>query len=129
MSEPNKDENSGESLFEIMDGTLAELNRAKKLFLVMILSTLIVPPLAIFIMIEAFESPFEGPRRGAEGPREGIPGFSWPHGTRFVIFLLSLFWVGIGVRQYFVITKWNKRYQRYKERQQEIDRKLDDDNS
>ena len=127
MSESNKDENSGESLFEIMDGTLAELNRAKRLFLVMILSTLVVPPLAIFIMIEAFEPPFEGPRRGAEGPREGILGFVWPHGgIRLVIFILSLFWVGIGVRQYFVITKWNKRYQRYKERQKEIDRKLDE---
>ena len=35
--------------------------------------------------------------------------------ARFVPFLISLVWLGIGIRQSFVFSKWTRRYERYKE--------------
>jgi hypothetical protein len=37
-------------------------------------------------------------------------------------------WLGIGIRQWFVLSGWTK-YERYKELQKKIDEKLDYDNS
>jgi hypothetical protein len=36
-------------------------------------------------------------------------------------------WLGIGIRQWFVLSEWTKKYQRYKKLQDEVDRKLGDD--
>jgi hypothetical protein len=39
-----------------------------------------------------------------------------------------LFWLGIGIRQWFVLSKWTKKYKQYKQLQKKIDEKLDYDN-
>jgi hypothetical protein len=49
--------------------------------------------------------------------------------ARVVPFLISLIWSGIGIRQWFVLSKWTKKYERYKELQKKIDEKLDYDNA
>jgi hypothetical protein len=46
---------------------------------------------------------------------------------RIVPILISLIWLGIGIRQWFVLSKWSKKYERYKELQKRIDEKLDFD--
>ena len=46
---------------------------------------------------------------------------------QLVITIISLVWLGIGIRQWFVLSKWDKRYQQFKAKQEEIDKKLDDD--
>ena len=38
-----------------------------------------------------------------------------------------LVWIGIGIRQWFVLSKWTKKYKQYKELQKKIDEKLDYD--
>lgn len=38
-----------------------------------------------------------------------------------------LFWLGIGIRQWFVFSKWTKKYKQYKDLQNKIDEKLDYD--
>jgi hypothetical protein len=35
-------------------------------------------------------------------------------------------WLGIGIRQWFVLSKWSKKYERYKELQKMVDEKLED---
>ena len=40
---------------------------------------------------------------------------------------LPLIWLGIGIRQWIVISKWDKKYQRFKTKQADIDKKLLDD--
>jgi hypothetical protein len=45
--------------------------------------------------------------------------------ARIVPILVSLIWLGIGIRQWFVLSKWSKKYERYKELQKRIDAKLD----
>jgi hypothetical protein len=67
---------------------------------------------------------------GHEGFRFGPGGFG--HGfalARLVPILIFIVWLGIGIRQWFVLSKWTKRYERYKELQKKIDEKLDYDSS
>jgi hypothetical protein len=38
-----------------------------------------------------------------------------------------LFWLGIGIRQLFVFSKWTKKFKQYKDLQNKIDEKMDYD--
>jgi hypothetical protein len=65
-----------------------------------------------------------------EGFRFGPGGFG--HGfalVRVIPILIFIVWLEIGIRQWFVLSKWTKRYERYKELQKKIDEKLDYDSS
>jgi hypothetical protein len=42
------------------------------------------------------------------------------------VFVLA--WIVIGIRQWFVLSKWTQRYEIYKELQKKIDEKLDYNN-
>lgn len=112
-----------ENLFKLMDGVIAQLNITKKMFILMILTVMVLPPIALIISFAIIEPAFEGGQ---------FPGFV-PHRDPVAFFivrnlplLISLVWLGIGVRQWFILSKWAKRYQRYKERLRQIDKKLDD---
>ena len=124
MAEKNNDD---ENLFQIMDGIISQLNKTKKMFIIMILTLLILPPISFVITFALLGPPmFFG---GAGIHPEGFgPGF-W-HGfglARAVPILIFLIWLGIGIRQWFVLSKWTKKYERYKELQKKIDEKLDYD--
>ena len=124
MAEKN---NGDENLFQIMDGIISQLNKTKKMFIIMILTLLILPPISFVITFALLGPPmFFG---GAGMHPEGFgPGF-W-HGfglARAVPILIFLIWLGIGIRQWLVLSKWTKKYERYKELQKKIDEKLDYD--
>jgi hypothetical protein len=36
-------------------------------------------------------------------------------------------WLGFGIRQWYVLSKWTRRYERYKELQRKLGQKLDYD--
>jgi len=55
MSRSNKDH---DSIFEILDGIMFQLSKTKKMFMIMILTTLIIPPIALLVMTSTFDSPF-----------------------------------------------------------------------
>ena len=146
MSDPNKneDKNSGDNsnnknkeskdnLFQIMDGIIHQLNTTKKIFIIMILTIMIIPPLSFAITFALFGPPFPFEGGGNTimlherfGPRQFGHYFAI---ARFIPFLISLVWLGVGIRQWFVLSKWTKRYERYKELQRKIDQKLDDDDN
>ncbi len=132
MTDANKgdnDNNSRENLFKIMDGIIAQLNKTKKLFIIMILTIMIIPPIAFSLTFALFGPPF--PLDSARGPHDRSGPAFGPHIgiPRFVPFLISIVWLGIGIRQWVVLSKWTKKYERYKELQKKIDEKLDyDDN-
>ncbi len=124
MAEKN---NGDENLFQIMDGIISQLNKTKKMFIIMILTLLILPPISFVITFALLGPPmlFGGAGMHPEGFG---PGF-W-HGfglARAVPILIFLIWLGIGIRQWFVLSKWTKKYERYKELQKKIDEKLDYD--
>jgi Na+-driven multidrug efflux pump len=125
----NDNDQPKENPFQIMDGIIQQLNRTKKMFIIMILTIMIIPPIAFAVTFALLGPPF--PFHDAGGPHDRFgPGFNPAFGiARVIPFLISLIWLGIGIRQWFVLSKWTKKYERYKELQKKIDEKLDYDNA
>ena len=129
------------NLFEIIDMIVFELNRTKRMFIVMILSVMIIPPVALFLTSVVFVPPFErevGPGgrfvSPGEAPQRVVGGsphslneyFERLFSIRNVPLMISIIWFGFGIRQWFVLSKWTKRYEEYKRRRDEVDRQLDE---
>ena len=133
-TDPSKDrkkEDRNENLFEIMDGIILQLNKTKRMFILMIITILILPPISFVITFAIFGPPmfFDS---SMHHERFGFGGGGFGHGfplARTIPILIFLIWLGIGIRQWFVLSKWTKRYERYKELQKKIDEKLDYDSS
>ena len=53
-----KDKKERENIFEILDGIMFQLSKTKKMFLIMILTILIIPPAALLVMTSVVEPPF-----------------------------------------------------------------------
>lgn len=126
----SKDDKSTQNIFQIMDQIVHQLNNTKKMFLIMIVSIVVVVP-ATFIVTFALAggSSFwnDGPPWG--GPRDGGPPDSSAFAiARAIVIVFVLAWIVVGIRQWFVLSKWTQRYEIYKELQKKIDEKLDYDN-
>lgn len=143
MSKDNN--NDHKNIFEILDGIMFQLSRTKKMFMIMILTVLILPPAAILVMTTVSDSPFhqqfeerlqEKLEKGEltldeyqhfknkfenEKPRHLL------HPPQLVILIISLVWLGIGIRQWVVLSKWDKTYQQFKKEQKKTDKKFEDD--
>ena len=118
----DKDDKSSENIFKIMDGIISQLNTTKSLFIIMILSVMIITPVTFLISAAIFAPPFEMDQKtDRDGPRHHLVPI------RLIPLVVSLVWLGIGIRQWMVLSKWTKKYDRYKDLQKEIDKKLDDD--
>lgn len=122
------DNNSSNSnIFYIMDGIIDQLNRTKKLFIIMILTIMIIPPIAFMLSFSLLGPPFHSWDRSWTDDRQQDSDSNISF--RFVPLIpiiIVLVWLGIGIRQWFVLTKWDKKYKKYKELQQKIDQKLDE---
>ena len=140
----DKSDKRDENIFEILDGMMFQLSRTKKMFMVMILTTLIIPPVALLVMAATFDQPFdervemrlkERLKNGDITEQElnaikekildkGMKKKILLHPPQLLIFAISVGWLGVGIRQWIVLTKWDKKYQKFKQRQEEIDKKL-----
>ena len=140
-----KDRKERENIFEILDGIMFQLSKTKKMFLIMILTILIIPPAALLVMSSVTERPFEDQleqrlqdrldrggitqeefdniknKFGNDKPRNSL------HPPQMIIIVISLIWLGVGIRQWIVLSKWDKKYQQFKAKQKEIDKELEDD--
>ena len=148
MSKDNKKER--ENIFEILDGIMFQLSRTKKMFLIMILTTLILPPVAILTITTVYDPPYQDRFKKDLDMRlknqldsgeiteeqhnmikEKLSKRDRPNPLlqpyQLMIFIISLVWLGIGVRQWFVLSKWDKKYKQFKEEQKEIDKKFEED--
>ena len=59
MADQNKDENPNENLFKIIDGIILQINRTKKLFIIMIITVMVISPIALLISFLLFTPPIE----------------------------------------------------------------------
>ena len=127
-----KDNKRTENLFEIMDGIIDQLNNTKRLFIAMILTVMIIPPLIFVITFGLLGPPGQpsppppfqsGMEHHIGEHREGFnPLFTI---TKNIPLIIGILWLGIGIRQWIILSKWNKKYQKYKELQKKIDEKID----
>ena len=123
----SNDEKPTQNIFWIMDEIVRQLNRSKKMFLMMIVSIIVVVP-GTFITTFALAGGntfwnWNGQQHTAGGPPD-VSAFRIAGGI-VVTFVLG--WIVIGIRQWFVLSKWTQRYDLYKELQKKIDEKLDYD--
>jgi len=132
-----------------MDGMMFQLGKTKKIFMIMILTTLIIPPVSLLVMTSAFDSPFNDrlnqrlEERINERCRQNDVTRDECNNIKnklvdrnsqqillqpaqLLIFAISLVWLGIGIKQWLSISKWDKKYQKFKEKQEQVDKKLDD---
>jgi hypothetical protein len=121
----NDDSRARENIFQIMDGIIVQLNKTKKLFIIMILSIMIVPPITFAVTFVLLGPPF--PFHDVRPPHDRFsPGFNPLLRIGYMIpVIISIVWLGVGIWQWFVLSKWSKKYERYKELQRRIDDKLD----
>ena len=132
MSKSSKEDNHNdkekpEGVFEIMDGLMSQLNSTKKMFLALIFTIIVLPAIAMLIIVVTLDFPFDG----FEGKEFQEKRFESSSGllfiSRMIIFVAAMIWLGIGIRKWFVISKWSKKYVQFKQRQAEIERQFDDD--
>lgn len=117
------DSKPGENIFQIMDEMVHQLNKTKKMFLLMIVSIIVVVP-GTFIVTFALA----GGSSFWDGPKDGVPTDGVAFGiARAIVIIFVLAWIVIGIRQWFVLSKWTKKYKQYKELQKKVDEKLDYD--
>lgn len=128
MSGPERKDDSGENVFKIMDGIIDQLNRTKRTFILMVITIMVVIPLTFAVTSAVIDHPFPGPRPpwgpGGYGDRPEPSNF-WL--VRLIPFAIALIWLGVGIRQWFVLNKWTKKYEHYKELQKKLDEKLGDE--
>ena len=108
-----------------MDEIVYQLNKSKTLLIIMIVATIIAVPVTHIITFALLGDSFpdEGFSRDRFGPPRGPPfGLA-----QAVVIGIVLIWMGIGIRQWLVLSKWTKKYKEYKELQKKIDEKLDYD--
>jgi hypothetical protein len=130
MADSNDKENRTDvNLFRIIDGIIYQLNKTKKMFIVMILTVMILPPITLLISSLIFAPPYDddGTVQKPLQPREGkqLKFFN----LRIIPLIISAVWLAIGIRQWFVLSEWTKKYERYKKLQDEVDKILDDNNN
>src|SRR5215216_5622321 len=119
----SKEDKPTQNIFQIMDEIVRQLNRTKKMFLIMVVSVIVVVPLTFivtFTLIGGASFWSGGPHDGGGPPDESAFGIA-----RAIVIVFLLAWIVIGIRQWFVVSKWTQRYEIYKELQKKIDEKLD----
>ena len=120
------------------------------MFLIMIITTLIIPPVALLAITSAYDPPYQDRfkkdldahlqlklDRGEITEdehnmiKEKISKKDKPNPLlrphQLIIFGISIVWLAIGIRQWIVLSNWDKRYKQFKEQQEKIDKQLDDD--
>ena len=122
-----------ENIFRITDEIVHQLNKTKKMVILMIVSIVIVLPATHIISFALIgETEFDDSNEGRPPWFDGSDGGGPPNNPAFrivqvVVIATILFWLGIGIRQWFVFSKWTKKYKQYKDLQKKIDEKLDYD--
>jgi cell division protein FtsL len=123
----SKDNNKPtQNIFQIMDEIVRQLNRTKRMFLIMIVSVIVVVPGTFIVTFALLGANSFWSGVPSNGPTDSGPPDESAFGiARAIVIVFLLAWIVIGIRQWFVLSKWTQRYEIYKELQKKIDEKLD----
>jgi|SRR5215813_5238695 len=130
MADSNSDKDRPDAnLFRIIDGIIYQLNKTKKMFIIMLVTVMILPPVTLLISSLLFAPPYDDTSTVQKHFRSGEGRPLKFFNLRIIPLIISAVWLGIGIRQWFVLSEWTKKYQRYKKLQDEVDKRLEDDNN
>jgi len=96
-----------ENLPEMIDNVIRQLDFTRKIIIIMVLSFIIIVPIIAYIGLLS---------QSTAGVGVYIPIIG---GAAF------LAWIGVGIRQWIVFSKWLRKFRLYKERQKELEDLLD----
>ena len=96
-----------ENLPEMIDNVIRQLDFTRKIIIIMVLSFIIVVPIIAYIGLLS---------QSTAGVGVYIPIIG---GAVF------LAWLGVGIKQWIVFSKWLRKFRLYKERQKELEDLLD----
>jgi len=102
------------SIFKTMDDMVEQINKTKRVFLILLV-TIIIPPVILEIIFTVFGLSYES-LHSESG--------DIIHTIVFIMFIGI--WVGLGGRYLIVLNKLTKRYQEFKESQEKLDKKLNE---
>ncbi len=100
------------SIFKTMDDMVEQINKTKKVFMILLV-TIIIPPVILEIMFTVFDFSYESLHSESGDVI---------HTIVFIMFIGI--WVGLGGRYLVVLNRLTKRYQEFKESQEKLDKKL-----
>jgi di/tricarboxylate transporter len=98
---------TSENVLRIADELVRQVDRTKKLVLLMVVAIIVGVPLSWHVTPYLLGTPYNFRVAGV------------------VSIVIAAVFVVIGVRQWMVFSKWTERYKAYKELQKKIDEKLD----
>ena len=96
-----------ENLPEMIDNVIRQLNFNRKIIIIMVLSFVIIVPIIAYI--------------GLMSQRTAGVGVYIP----IIGGAVFLAWLGVGIRQWIVFSKWLRKFRLYKEMQKELEDLLD----
>ncbi len=99
-----------ENILRITDELVSQVDRSKKMIIIMIVAIIIAIPVSWHIAPLLTGSPSSFRLVG------------------YVTIAIAVLFLGLGIRQWLVLSKWTNRYRHYKEMQKKIDEKLDFEN-
>jgi len=100
------------SVFKIMDDMVEQINKTKKVFMILLV-TIIIPPVILEIIFTVFDISFESMHSESGDV------------IHYIVFIMFIgIWVGLGGSALVVLNRLTKRYQEFKESQEKIDKKL-----
>jgi len=102
------------SIFKTMDDMVEQINKTKKVFMILLV-TIIIPPVILEIIFTVFGLSYES-LHSESG--------DIIHTIVFIMFIGI--WVGLGGRYLIVLNRLTKRYQEFKESQEKLDKKLNE---
>jgi energy-coupling factor transporter transmembrane protein EcfT len=97
-----------ENLLEILDNVIHQLDFTKKMAIVMVLSFIIIVPISAVVI-------------GVLSESNRDLGVAIP----IIWAAVFLVWLGVGIRQWIVFSRWTQKYRLYKELQKKLDERLD----
>ncbi len=108
-SNNKKEGTAHENLLEILDNVIYQLDFTKKMVIIMVVSFFTVVPITAVVI-------------NSLADRDDLQ-FLIP----IVYSAVFLLWLGVGIRQWIVFSKWTQKYRLYKELQKRLDERLDFD--
>ena len=96
-----------ENLLEILDNVIHQLDFTRKMVIIMVLSFIIIVSIISYIGLMS---------QSTAGVGRFIPIIG---GAVFLV------WLGVGIRQWIVFSKWKQKYRMYKDAQKKVEESLE----
>ena len=103
----NDEDVSADNIFRIADELVSQVDRSKKLVVLMIVAVIVAIPVSWHV----------APLLTGTPDSFRIVGY--------LTILIAAIFLAVGVRQWLVLSKWTRKYKLYKEKQKKIDQQLD----